>query len=87
MEAIERPIVPFVEIENLFNAVGWASAGIVTTIGSACIPLPSEVKKPVAGWMSKQVRGLSTDNAKTTIPQPQHHTTMTRNGGSPQWTC
>ena len=83
MEAIERPIMLFVEVENLFNAVGWASAGIAMTIGSACILLPSEVKKPLTGWMSGQVRGLSTYNAKTTIPQPQYHETMTRNGGSP----
>jgi len=85
VEAIEHPIVLF--LESLFNAAGWTSAVIATTIGSACIQLPSEVKMPLASWMLMQVRGLSTHNAKTTTPQPQYHETMTRNGGSPRWTC
>jgi hypothetical protein len=83
MGAIKHPIVLFVE--NLFNAVGWASVVIAMTIGSACILLPSEVRMPLASWMLMQVRGLSTYNAKTTIPQ--YDETMTRNGGSPRWTC
>lgn len=57
MEAIEHQIVLF--LENLFNAVGWAGVVIAMAIESACIPLPSEVTMPLAGWMLVQARGLS----------------------------
>jgi membrane protein DedA with SNARE-associated domain len=57
MEAIEHQIVLF--LENLFNAVGWMGVVIAMTIESACIPLPSEVTMPLAGWMLVQAKGLS----------------------------
>lgn len=57
MEAIEHQIVLF--LENLFNAVGWTGVVIAMAIESACIPLPSEVTMPLAGWMLVQAKGLS----------------------------
>lgn len=57
MEAIEHQIVLF--LESLFNSVGWAGVVIAMTIESACIPLPSEVTMPLAGWMLIQAKGLS----------------------------
>lgn len=57
MHAIEEQIVLF--LQNLFNAVGWGGVVTAMAIESACIPLPSEVTMPLAGWMLIQAKGLS----------------------------
>ena len=51
MVAIEHAIVEF--LSNLFTSVGWAGVVIAMAIESACIPLPSEVTLPLAGWLRK----------------------------------
>jgi membrane protein DedA with SNARE-associated domain len=57
MHAIEAQIVQF--LQSLYNAVGWGGVVAAMTIESACIPLPSEVTMPLAGWMLIQAKGLS----------------------------
>ena len=59
MAAIEHQIVAF--LQTLFNTMGWPGVVIAMTIESACIPLPSEVTMPLAGWMLVQARGLHWD--------------------------
>lgn len=49
MHAIETTSIDF--IRSLFDAVGWAGIVIAMTIESACIPLPSEIIMPLAGWL------------------------------------
>lgn len=60
MHAIEEQIVLF--LQNLFSAVGWGGVVTAMAIESACIPLPSEVTMPLAGWMLIQAKGLSVLN-------------------------
>ena len=55
MEAIEHAIVEF--LSNLFNSIGWPGVVIAMAIESACIPLPSEVTLPLAGWLLVQAKG------------------------------
>ena len=57
MEAIEHQVVLF--LQNLIQTVGWAGIVLAMAIESACIPLPSEVTMPLAGWMLVQAKGLS----------------------------
>jgi membrane protein DedA with SNARE-associated domain len=57
LEAIEEQVVLF--LRNLFNAIGWTGVIVAMTIESACIPLPSEVTMPLAGWMLIQAKGLT----------------------------
>lgn len=57
MVAIEEQIVLF--LENLLQSIGWAGIVLAMAVESACIPLPSEVTMPLAGWMLIQARGLS----------------------------
>lgn len=57
MVVIEEQIVLF--LENLLQSIGWAGIVVAMAIESACIPLPSEVTMPLAGWMLIQARGLS----------------------------
>jgi len=57
MHAIEQQIVDF--LQNLFTTVGWTGVVTAMAIESACIPLPSEVTMPLAGWMLVQAKGLS----------------------------
>lgn len=49
MEAFEQAVVFF--LQDLFNLIGWGGVVVAMTIESACIPLPSEVTMPLAGWM------------------------------------
>ncbi len=49
MHAIESASIDFVR--SLFDAVGWAGIVVAMAIESACIPLPSEVVMPLAGWL------------------------------------
>ncbi len=57
MQGIEEQIVLF--LQNLFQTMGWPGVVIAMAIESACIPLPSEVTMPLAGWMLVQAQGLS----------------------------
>ncbi len=45
-------------LENLYQAVGWLGVIIAMAIESACIPLPSEVIMPLAGWFLIEAEGL-----------------------------
>jgi membrane protein DedA with SNARE-associated domain len=57
LQGIEEQIVLF--LQNLFQTMGWPGVVIAMTIESACIPLPSEVTMPLAGWMLVQAQGLA----------------------------
>jgi membrane protein DedA with SNARE-associated domain len=57
LEVIEHQVVLF--LQNLIQTVGWAGIVLAMAIESACVPLPSEVTMPLAGWMLIQARGLS----------------------------
>jgi membrane protein DedA with SNARE-associated domain len=56
LEAFEHAVVEF--LQNLFNSIGWPGVFIAMLIESACIPLPSEVTMPLAGWMLVLDKGL-----------------------------
>ncbi len=49
MHAIENNLIDL--IRSLFDTFGWAGVVIAMTIESACIPLPSEITMPLAGWL------------------------------------
>ncbi len=57
MQAIEEQIVLF--LQNFVQTLGWPGVFLAMTVESACIPLPSEVTMPLAGWMLIQAQGLS----------------------------
>ena len=57
MEAFEAWIV--LQLEYLFNAIGWTGVVVVMALESANIPIPSEVTMPLSGWMLVQAKGLS----------------------------
>jgi membrane protein DedA with SNARE-associated domain len=56
LSGIEGQIIEFVR--NLYQSVGWFGVVVAMTIESACIPLPSEVIMPLAGWMLVKDTGL-----------------------------
>jgi membrane protein DedA with SNARE-associated domain len=49
MHGIETHLIDFVR--SLFDSVGLFGVVIAMTIESACIPLPSEIIMPLAGWL------------------------------------
>lgn len=49
LAALEQIIIP--NIEHLYAQVGYLGVLIAMAIESACIPLPSEIIMPLAGWM------------------------------------
>jgi membrane protein DedA with SNARE-associated domain len=53
---MEQSIVDF--ITRVYNAIGWPGVILLMTIESACIPLPSELIMPFAGWTLIQSAGL-----------------------------
>jgi membrane protein DedA with SNARE-associated domain len=53
---LEQIIVHF--LETLYQTVGWFGVILAMAIESACIPLPSEVTMPLAGWFLIQARGF-----------------------------
>lgn len=59
MEAIEAQLISF--IQGLFDSIGWNGVVVAMAIESACIPLPSEVTMPLAGWMLVKNKGLGLD--------------------------
>jgi len=46
-------------VQELYDKVGWLGVVIAMTIESACIPLPSEVIMPLAGWFLIEAKGNS----------------------------
>lgn len=49
MGSIEQAIIAF--ISNLYSTIQWPGVVALMAIESACIPLPSEIIMPLAGWM------------------------------------
>ena len=49
MEAIEQQLLEFVR--QVYGTLGWPGVVALMAIESACIPLPSEIIMPLAGWM------------------------------------
>ncbi|MFL5761220.1 MAG: DedA family protein [Thermomicrobiales bacterium] len=56
IHTLETNAIDFVQ--NLFDALGWLGIVIAMTIESACIPLPSEIIMPLAGWLIVDKRDL-----------------------------
>jgi membrane protein DedA with SNARE-associated domain len=56
LHTIESNIID--QIRSLFDAVGWFGVVLAMAIESACIPLPSEIIMPLAGWLLVDERGL-----------------------------
>ena len=49
MASLEQAIVGF--INNVYTLIQWPGVVVLMAIESACIPLPSEIIMPLAGWM------------------------------------
>ena len=49
MLAIEQVILDF--IRNTYELIGWPGVVALMALESACIPVPSEIIMPFAGWM------------------------------------
>ncbi len=49
LAALEQYIIPF--LESLYAHMGYVGVLVAMAIESACIPLPSEIVLPMAGWM------------------------------------
>lgn len=47
--ALDQRVIPF--LESLYGAMGYLGLVVAMAIESACIPLPSEIVLPMAGWM------------------------------------
>ncbi len=56
IDAIEEALLSF--IENTYEAISWPGVIVMMAIESACIPLPSEIIMPLAGWMLIEREGL-----------------------------
>ena len=46
---LEAQILHF--IRSVYEAIGWPGVVLLMAVESACIPLPSEIIMPLAGWM------------------------------------
>ncbi|HKW78587.1 MAG TPA: DedA family protein [Candidatus Limnocylindria bacterium] len=46
--ALESIVIPF--LDSLYSTIGYGGVIVAMTIESACIPLPSELILPMAGW-------------------------------------
>jgi membrane protein DedA with SNARE-associated domain len=49
LAALEQYIIPF--LMNLYGLLGYGGVFLAMAIESCCIPLPSEIVLPMAGWM------------------------------------
>src|SRR3990172_12024922 len=47
--ALEEYLIPL--LESLYRSMGYLGVFLAMSIESACIPLPSEIVLPLAGWM------------------------------------
>jgi membrane protein DedA with SNARE-associated domain len=54
---MEQQILNF--INHIYQLLGWPGVVLLMAIESACIPLPSELIMPLAGWMLIESPGLS----------------------------
>ena len=54
---LEQELLLF--IESVYSSMHWPGVVALMAIESACIPLPSELIMPLAGWMLVQAQGLS----------------------------
>jgi len=57
MLSIEQAVLDFVS--NTYNLIGWPGVVVLMAIESACIPLPSEIIMPLAGWMLIKEKALT----------------------------
>jgi len=55
VEEIENLLLDFVQY--VYDAIGWPGVVVMMAIESACIPLPSEIIMPLAGWFLIQDHG------------------------------
>jgi membrane protein DedA with SNARE-associated domain len=53
---VEEQILNFVR--QTYHALGWPGVVLLMAVESACIPLPSEIIMPLAGWMLVAEKGL-----------------------------
>lgn len=53
---MEQAILDF--INNIYELIRWPGVVLMMAIESACIPLPSEIIMPLAGWMLIRDAGL-----------------------------
>jgi len=53
---MEQAILDF--IKEVYATLNWPGVVLLMTIESACIPLPSEIIMPLAGWMLVESAGL-----------------------------
>ncbi len=49
LAVLEQSLIPF--LEHLYGTMGYLGVLLAMAIESACIPLPSEIVLPMAGWM------------------------------------
>jgi membrane protein DedA with SNARE-associated domain len=55
---VSSPDQAFLEIaRHIYDAVGWPGVVFLMAIESACIPFPSEVIMPMAGWLLVDEKG------------------------------
>jgi membrane protein DedA with SNARE-associated domain len=54
--SIERELLEF--ISSVYHAMQWPGVVLLMAIESACIPLPSELIMPLAGWMLIKEKSL-----------------------------
>ena len=57
MLVIEQLILEF--IRNTYELIGWPGVVVLMALESACIPVPSEIIMPFAGWMLIKEESLS----------------------------
>ncbi len=56
MSPLEQQLLEF--ISNVYNTLHWPGVVVLMAIESACIPLPSEIIMPLAGWILIKDQGL-----------------------------
>src|SRR5215207_6376813 len=56
LHAYENAVIDF--LRSLYEFIGWPGVVIAMAIESACIPLPSELIMPLAGWMLVKDQGM-----------------------------
>ncbi len=56
MPPLEQAILQF--IEHIYTLMQWPGVVLLMAIESACIPLPSELIMPLAGWMLIKAQSL-----------------------------
>jgi membrane protein DedA with SNARE-associated domain len=57
MLGIEQLILDF--ISNTYELIGWPGVVVLMAMESACIPVPSEIIMPFAGWMLVKEESLA----------------------------